>query len=191
MARKQTPETGSEALPSFPLFPDPVGVGVIEKSKKKCDCCGRARGWIYTGPVYCADDEPSLCPWCIADGSAAEKFDATFNDTGTLYAHPSTPSDPPADELETVEQRTPGYNNWQGNCWYACCGHAAVYLGDASGEDLSGRWADAVDVVFADSESIFEELGGAMQDLERGESPGVYVFRCSHCGKLGGYFDMD
>jgi uncharacterized protein CbrC (UPF0167 family) len=182
---------GDAALPAFKYFADPVGVGVFEKSDQPCACCGKARGWVYTGPVYSEADEAIVCPWCIADGSAAAKFSCTFNDTGQLYSHPDNEDEPDPDELAEIEERTPGFENWQGNYWYVCCGHAAVFLGDASGEDLQGRWKSALPVVFADAEEILEDLQENLDELERGGSPGVYVFKCPHCGKLGGYFDMD
>src|SRR5688572_18062713 len=102
------------ALPKFPLFEDPVAADVLEKSKESCGCCGNARGWIYTGPIYLEDDEPSICPWCIADSSAASKFKCTFNDAAVISHHPGDERDPPASEMAEVEQRTPGFDAWQG-----------------------------------------------------------------------------
>jgi uncharacterized protein CbrC (UPF0167 family) len=69
-----------EALPVFRYHPDPVRSGSIKESASVCKSCGRARGFIYVGPVYAeADDlDDRFCPWCIADGSAAAKFDAYF-----------------------------------------------------------------------------------------------------------------
>lgn len=194
MAAKPPPpggHRGSEPLPVFAYFEDPVGAGVFEKSKDVCACCGRSRGWIYDGPVYCAGDEPALCPWCIADGSAAEKFACTFNDTGVLHHRAGDDRDPPPLELDEVATRTPGFTTWQGNSWFACCGHAAAYLGDADEDDLRGRWAEVVPMLIADSGGAFDEAEELVNGLERGGSPGVYVFRCRRCGRLGGYFDMD
>ena len=68
-------------LPTFKYHPDPLATGSVEKSCTTCACCGKARGFIYTGPVY-ADEEydQCICPWCIADGSAHEKMEASFTD---------------------------------------------------------------------------------------------------------------
>jgi hypothetical protein len=44
----------TEPLPSFRYHPDPVATGSIEPSDAVCRCCGRARGYIYAGPV-CAE----------------------------------------------------------------------------------------------------------------------------------------
>lgn len=48
-----------------------------------CQGCGKARGFVYVGPVYSVEElNDALCPWCIADGSAAEAFGASFTDVG-------------------------------------------------------------------------------------------------------------
>lgn len=57
------------------------------------------------------DDVSEVCSWCIADESAAAKWSAVFND---LY---DVDDDIPEHVIETIEQRTPGYETWQGNRW--------------------------------------------------------------------------
>ncbi|HEX5829769.1 MAG TPA: CbrC family protein, partial [Gemmatimonadaceae bacterium] len=73
----------TEPLPSFRYHPDPVAAGSIEPSDAVCRCCGRARGYIYAGPV-CAEEEfdDALCPWCITDGQAAARFAASLHRRG-------------------------------------------------------------------------------------------------------------
>jgi hypothetical protein len=68
-------------LPKFRYHPDPVETGNIKESDNLCASCGNARGYIYTGPVFSIDElDDCICPWCIADGNAHEKFDASFTD---------------------------------------------------------------------------------------------------------------
>src|SRR5215831_4238076 len=101
----------SEALPAFRYHPDPVGTGFVAPASTACAVCGRQRGFIYTGPVYAVDDlQRKVCPWCVADGSAAERFDATFTDAGT-------PADVPAPVTEEIIRRTPGFTAWQQEHW--------------------------------------------------------------------------
>lgn len=98
-----------EPLPVFPLFRDPVGQGVIVRGEDACLACGRARGWVYTGTMYGPGDNfRKVCPWCIADGTAAAKFGCSFNDP-TIY--PMGPGTPQLSEEDRrlVEDRTPGY----------------------------------------------------------------------------------
>jgi uncharacterized protein CbrC (UPF0167 family) len=186
-----SPLAAQQPLPAFRLFEDPVGAGVIEGSPLACGCCKRARGWVYTGPVYSEDDEPIICPWCIADGAAARAARCTFNDTGAIYRHPGDDRDPPAAELAEVEERTPGFDAWQGNFWFACCGRACVFLGDADAADLRTRWTSALPTIIANAEGAFDAAGELISALDDGESVGVFVFRCPHCARLGGYLDLE
>src|SRR5580692_9345664 len=75
----------AETLPVFKYHPDPVATGAFKEDRDTpCLGCSRIRGYIYTGPVFTEGSftlDNHLCPWCIADGTAAKKFGATFNDT--------------------------------------------------------------------------------------------------------------
>ena len=68
-------------LPKFKYHPDPVATGSVKATEESCICCGRARGFIYVGSAYAEDElDEQICPWCIADGSAHSRFDASFTD---------------------------------------------------------------------------------------------------------------
>src|SRR3954449_6966358 len=72
-------------LPVFRYHPDPVGTGNVQQSNQECVCCGEQRGLIYVGPVFAEDElNEALCPWCVADGSAHERFDAEFTDAASV-----------------------------------------------------------------------------------------------------------
>jgi hypothetical protein len=78
-------------FPEFPYHPDPRATGSVVVSDTSCVACGQSRGFVYAGPVYSQGELiDSLCPWCIADGSAAEKYEAEFTDVGW-----GVPADPP------------------------------------------------------------------------------------------------
>lgn len=113
-------------LPTFKYHPDPVATGNVEPNPDRaCLCCSQKRGFIYTGPAYSEIFHylsGALCPWCIADGSAAKKFRAVFTDTAPLDGI----SNEICNELET---RTPGFNALQQEQWLTCCDDAAAYLG--------------------------------------------------------------
>lgn len=90
------------ALPRFPYHPDPVGTGSVTTSDAPCACCGQERGWVYTGPVHAADAPDSgICPYCIAFGKAAERYDATFTD--------AIEGDVPKDVVTAILRHTPGF----------------------------------------------------------------------------------
>ncbi|WP_051830196.1 CbrC family protein [Streptomyces novaecaesareae] len=173
----------TEPLPVFPYHPDPVGTGAIIQSDAECSCCSRARGYIYTGPVYAVENlSGRLCPWCIADGSAAERFEALFTDVL---------DDIPVDRLFAITQRTPGFSGWQQERWLVHCGDGAAFLGTVGAAELTDHpeaWA-----------SLREELGHGPWSLSQAEQylkaltksgqPTAYLFRCRACGSHLAYSD--
>jgi uncharacterized protein CbrC (UPF0167 family) len=175
----------SEALPAFRYHPDPVRSGSVEKSTVSCKCCGCERGFVYVGPVYAeADDlDDALCPWCIADGSAAAKFDAYFNNVGEIA------DKVPAEVQEEVEKRTPGFITLQEGEWRACCGDAAAYLMRASEKDLLSREfprsRSALMMQMITEEGIpSAEAGEFVMTLTQDSGHSAYMFRCLKCGKF-------
>jgi uncharacterized protein CbrC (UPF0167 family) len=118
-------------LPTFRYHPDPLASGSVVVSDKKCRCCGKARGYIYTGPVYAEGElEDMICPWCIADGSANKKFDATFFDAEAVD------DEVPDAAMDEICERTPGYIAWQQGHWPACCGDAVQFIGPAGNAEV-------------------------------------------------------
>lgn len=153
-------------------------------SPAACLCCGRARGFIYTGPVYSEIDEleDAVCPWCIADGSAAAKFDAFFNNVDEIV------EEVPASVREEVEKRTPGYITLQEGEWRACCGDAAAFLLRASEKDLLSRefprsrsalLTELITVVGMSS----QEASDFVMSLTSDSDHSAYLFRCLKCSK--------
>ena len=71
-------------FPEFPYHPDPRKTGSIVPSRCPCALCGHRYGFVYAGPVFASDDfvDGPLCPWCIADGSAALRLQIEFTDVG-------------------------------------------------------------------------------------------------------------
>ncbi|MFF7274605.1 CbrC family protein [Streptomyces griseorubiginosus] len=117
------------ALPSFPYHPNPVATGSVTPYDGPCACCGQERGWVYTGPVYATDAPDSgICPHCIAFGTAAERWDATFT-AGVEGAVP-------ADVVTTILRRTPGFLARRSPTWLTHCGDGAEFLGSL---DKDGR----------------------------------------------------
>ncbi|MBI3968714.1 MAG: CbrC family protein [Chloroflexi bacterium] len=112
-------------LPTFKYHPDPITTGAIVSSPATCLCCGQSRGYVYAGWPYCeAELDQQLCPWCIADGSAQERFGAKFIDDAIAVGEGW--DNVPAAARDEVVHRTPGIITWQGDQWYTCCGDAAA-----------------------------------------------------------------
>lgn len=178
-------------LPRFQYHPDPLATGCVKAADTVCACCGQARGYIYTGPVYAVEEyDDCICPWCIADGSAHEKLEADFTDTEGIggYGDWDAVSEAVIDE---VAYRTPGFNGWQQEQWWTHCGDAAQFMGRAGRAEVERAGPQAV-------EAIRENAGleGAAWErffaaFEKHGSPTAYLFRCGQCGQWGGYQDCD
>ena len=177
-------------FPEFKYHPDPIATGYVIESDAKCECCEQGRGFIYTGAVYSEEElDDALCPWCIGDGSASEKFDATFTDEDGIGTDGESVSD---EVIEEVSRRTPGFSGWQQERWWTHCGDAAAFIGRAGHDELLAMGPDAISVV---QESTGLPDGkvwnGFFRALDKDGSPTAYLFRCIHCQKLGGYQDCD
>jgi uncharacterized protein CbrC (UPF0167 family) len=181
----------SVALPNFRYHPDPLATGSIVASPNDCVRCGQQRGYIYTGPVYAvAELSEAICPWCIADGSAARQFGAEFTDAAGVGDYGSW-EQVTAEVLEEVARRTPGFSGWQQERWWTHCADAAAFLGRAGRRELMERWPEAVPNLMAEAGLAGAEWKKYEAALDADGSPTAYVFRCLHCGQFGGYSDCD
>jgi len=173
-------------LPAFRYHPDPLATGEIKPSAETCLSCGEARGYLYAGPVFAVEElVDELCPWCIADGSAADRFDATFTDAYDV------PDDVPESVVQEVLTRTPGFNGWQQEHWLFHCSDAAAFVGRVGYDDLRGL-PDAVEVLLAENAQFWspEQCEDYVRHLDAdGEATG-YLFRCLRCGTHLAYSDM-
>lgn len=179
-------------IPTFKYHPDPVATRSVEKTDAQCICCGRNRGFIYVGPVYAEEElDDKICPWCIADGTAARKYDATFTDEEGIGTYGDGQA-VPEHVIEEVARRTPGFSGWQQEQWWSHCGDAGAFLGAAGHEELKTLGADAILSIRESTELPPGEVWDKFfQALDKDGSPTAYVFRCTKCGALGGYQDCD
>jgi uncharacterized protein CbrC (UPF0167 family) len=181
----------NDTMPTFRYHPEPLDTGCIIRSSAICRRCERARGYIYTGPVFAEEElDEALCPWCIADGSAAAAFDAEFTDRAAVGNYGRWQDVPPG-VAEEIALRTPGFSGWQQELWWTHCGDGAAYLGRAGRAELHGRWAAAIPALRAEAQMTDESWPRYLNVLDANGSPTAYVFQCRHCGALGGYSDTD
>ncbi|MEV3861596.1 CbrC family protein [Streptomyces sp. NPDC050095] len=161
-----------------------MDTGAIIASSEVCVCCGRSRGWIYTLGLYTAQEVPGrVCPWCIADGTAAERFDGEFVDAYGLDGVS-------CEVLQEVTRHTPAFLAWQDPRWLVHCHDAAAYIGEVGYPRLAehpealnqlstdlrlGGWHDA------------DQLEGFLHSL--GEAASAMLFRCTICGHYLAYTD--
>jgi hypothetical protein len=138
--------------------------------------------------VYCEDDlSDRLCPWCIADGSAFDRYGATFVDSEAFDADASEAI------VSVIMERTPGFNSWNNERWPSCCGEPAAYAGPIGYEELRASWPRLEGLLMS---QIVYDLGisgsGAvrlLESLRRDASPTAFAFRCLHCEATPAYID--
>lgn len=161
-------------LPEFRYHPDP---DTVEESDNLCLCCEQHRGFIYTGPVFAVEDlDDALCPWCIASGEAAKKFEACFSDAHALCAEGIDNA-----IVAEVTQRTPGYLSWQQDHWMSHCGDACVYEGDATEDDVRQAGEATIEHWLA-HKNVDRTLWQHMSyNYVTGGDVAFYRFRCRHC----------
>ena len=179
----------TEDLPSFRCHPDPLSTGSVVPSDAVCLCCNKARGFVYVGPVNADEDlDDQLCPWCIASGDAHNKFDATFMDEGGVggYGDWEAVSQHVVDE---VCQRTPAFMAWQQESWFTCCEDAAAFLGHVGRSEQTAFGTEAVEALRRHSEDNGLAWDDVLPVLSKEGSPTGYLFKCTHCGAHGGYWD--
>lgn len=167
-------------LPNFKYHPDPEGNDVIEESDEACICCNKKRGYIYTGPVYAIEElDEQLCPWCIANGEAAKKFDASFAD-----AHPLLRDGIAKDIVDEVSLRTPSYSSWQQEQWLSHCNDACEFHGDASEEDVRNASEETKQQWMQNYQSG-EDLWNTITEgyYPKGDNA-IYKFKCRHCNQI-------
>ncbi|MBE2314969.1 CbrC family protein [Solirubrobacter sp. CPCC 204708] len=172
----------SESLPEFRFYPDPVSDGTLERATAVCGACERARGWIATSLLYAADvpEDARFCPWCIADGSAAARFNEIEAGAAPALA-------------AIVERRTPGFVTWQDWAWVVHCGEPAVYLGQPRAGEFR-QYPDACDDLRAQT-SVHDWPPGQVEELIDALDPEAsvtgYLFRCDVCGAHLARWDAD
>ena len=173
-------------LPAFKYHPDPVSTGAVVARQITCMCCGEARDHAYVGPAYSDEELDPLCPWCIADGSAAMQYDCEFTDVD------DAPESVPQPVRNAVSTSTPGFSGLQQERWLFCCDDAAAFLGAAGKDDIAAH-PDAAEALRAESAGRGWDPPTThryLRALTKDGSPRAYLFRCLHCGKHLAYSDF-
>ncbi|WP_455351443.1 CbrC family protein [Streptomyces sp. SYSU K217416] len=179
-----TDSAGTEPLPSFPYHPDPIATGSVIPSDTECASCGRRRGYVYVGPVYAVESlRQQLCPWCIADGTAAERYEAQFTEVDSGVT---------GEVARAIEGRTPGFSGWQQERWLVHCGDGAAFLGRVGAAELTA-YPDAVEHLRMDLEwpgREPERFNRFLSAVDADDQPTAYLFRCRSCAEHLAYADF-
>ncbi|MCW2941736.1 MAG: hypothetical protein JWN00_4721 [Actinomycetia bacterium] len=176
-----------EDLPQFVYHPDPLKTGSVRASDEVCVCCLRQRGYIYSGPVFAVEELTGpLCPWCVADGTAADRFEADFSDAYLAPAGIGT------EVVSTITNRTPGFSGWQQERWLFHCGDGAAFLGVVGARELEGDHTTLESLRQELSESRWpaEQVDQYLASLDRDGQPTAYLFECRSCRTHLAYSDF-
>jgi len=183
-------------LPKFKYHPDPVYTNVFEPLDEICDCCGEKSHYIYTPAIYSRHDIDSLCPWCIANGKAQKKYDAILNPNVAVADNDMV--EPwckiPSDVEEEITFRTPGFAGYQEEYWWSHCNDGAAFIGYVGDLDKnifsSSKAKRFVEEMKRINELDDSEWEWLISTPDKEHSITFYVFKCIHCGEIGGYGDF-
>lgn len=67
-------------LPKFKYSPNAYSLDLFKEVDGVCSICNEQRNLKYVSSFYSIDKPDYICPWCIANGQAAEKYKGDFND---------------------------------------------------------------------------------------------------------------
>ncbi|WP_151549647.1 MULTISPECIES: CbrC family protein [Corynebacterium] len=182
-----TVEPAHEELPVFRYHPDPVITGAIVRNEEaECPCCERTTGWAYVYRPYALERVENLCPWCIASGAAAEKYDARFV--------PTAPDGMPPERAEELIKRTPSFASFQEEQWQSADGDACQFLGVATAAQLESlspeeREESGLDESFFKEEYLTWLRAQPREELRAHADPCVFAFASLNSDTLKFWMD--
>jgi uncharacterized protein CbrC (UPF0167 family) len=165
-------------LPTFRFHPDPVATGSVAKQPTRCPACDQDRDHVYVGPFLSVGEVDGICPWCIADGSAAARFDGSFQDDAACEPVRKSAS------VDELIHRTPGYSSWQQEEWLSHCGEFCAYLGRTGARrvrELSDELRD--DVIALNLAEFLDDLPAEPAVAPNQADAELHLFRCLRCGR--------
>lgn len=201
-------------LPNFKYHPNPIETGSILKSDEKCQCCNVSKGYIYCGSFYSKHPVREFCPWCIANGEAAEKFDGSFiasleseffisnlsnekisllEKVMALFSNkPKYPNNdlPQESDLELF-CKTPGFSSYQEEVWLEHCGKPCEYHGLAVTEDLQGISQEEIERLVNHSSMTLDDIKELAALPPKTKLDNLFKFKCINCNELRFWEDLD
>lgn len=174
---------------TFKYHTDPIKTGSIEKSSIICECCQTASDYVYTGPVFAESElTDCLCPLCIARGTAHLQYDASFTDYASIGNHGQWSN--VSDKIkEEVAFRTPGFSGYKQEKWWTHCNDAATFLGIVNKNEILNYSDDFINELLQEANCNTSDWLFYLKYIAKDDFPIAYLFKCLHCGKIGGYAD--
>lgn len=179
-------------LPHFKYHPNVYELDLFEEEQGECSICLQGRSLRYEGPFYSIEDPEYICPWCIADGSAAEKYNGEFNDYCGIEGVSPNPNDPePTIQSELLDEiclKTPGYHSWQQGEWQSHCNEPCVFLGYADTDSIQPFYDEIKEELIESGQNYSLEM---LNNISKDGHVVGYLFQCAQCGKHKLHIDCD
>ncbi|MCE3232457.1 MAG: hypothetical protein K0R98_714 [Rickettsiaceae bacterium] len=167
-------------LPVFNYYPDPILHCSIEENDLPCDCCGKVTGYLCASSMYSAKKVGYICPWCVANGKAAEKFHGAFNYVDILKKGGKI-----SDEIKKeIEERTPCFPSLQDRGWVLHCNDGCEFHGIATTKDITNVSPESLEATL-----IYNQISKENWKIFRGDD--FLKFICRHCKVTIFVFDPD
>lgn len=154
-----------------------------DNKRSICQCCENETEYFIEN-MYSIEDVNCICPDCVANGKAAEKFDGDF----IQDAECEKVSD--KKKINELFKRTPGYISYQGEHWLACCDDFCAYIGEVGIKDLKEMGIAETLISEYEENNPDDYYEDCMEYLGNGIMQG-YLFRCLHCNKYHLWVDAD
>jgi len=178
-------------LPKFRYSPNAYELDLFEKKEGVCSVCNEKRAMKYTSSFYSIEEPKYICPWCIANGKAAEKYDGEFNDYCGIEGISPDPNDPkpeiPQELLLEITNKTPSYVSWQQEVWLTHCNEPCAFIGYVDADDIQPYYEELRE----DIETYTEFNPEMINYLSKDDSVVGYLFQCLQCGKHRLHIDYD
>lgn len=178
-------------LPNFKYSPNAYKIGVFENVHGNCSICAEQRNMRYTGSFYSLETPDYICPWCIANGKAAEEYDGEFNDyCGIEGVVPNSNNVEPNiahERLLEITNKTPSYISWQQEAWLTHCNEPCAFIDYADVETIE----PLLDELHDDIENNGYDPEFVRTALSKEGSLVGYLFQCVNCGQHRLHVDCD
>ncbi|AUC74948.1 CbrC family protein [Olleya sp. Bg11-27] len=171
-------------LPKFKYSPNAYELDLFDKIDGICSICEEKRSLKYNSSFYSVNKPDYICPWCIVNGKAAEKYDGEFNSYCAIEGVSPDPNDPkptiPIEQLTEICSKTPSYSSWQQEIWLSHCNEPSAFIGYATSEMIT----PVLNEVKEDIEKLELPLELFTEGFTRESSDlGAYLFQCQKCKK--------
>ena len=167
--------------PIFKYHPHAYQLNIFLEESGICSVCNEPRELKYNCSFYSIEEPDYICPWCIANGDASQKYEGEFNDycgIEGISADPNLASHPiNQDAILEICTKTPSYHSWQQEVWLSHCNEPCRFIAYANSKMLQP--------IFEEIKSDVEDCGYPVEIIqnhlhEAGDLMG-YLFQCVHC----------